>query len=158
MQWDIRLRPVLEDPVRAVVRRKNYRISCYDHDTIIVRPWAAAVCARGGNAGGCREFMLVLCGSATATVSAATDRCGPVWPPGYLRGNPAGGELSGPSPPPSPLVGMTPEVAGTGAGPAGSAGDVSSSPAASNGGLTGVTASKGPATDCSVSTRPDIRA
>ena len=60
----------------------------------IVRPSATAVCARGGNAGGCREFMLLVCGSATATVSAATDRCGPVWPPGYLRGNPAGGEPS----------------------------------------------------------------
>ena len=27
--------------------------------TTSVRPSAAAVCARGGNAGGCREFMLV---------------------------------------------------------------------------------------------------
>ena len=98
---------------------------------ICVRPSASAVCAPGGNAGGCREFTLVLCGSAIAAtvvtaagwswgvwhpecfsnqpmLSAANpgrelvpyslgglgisliDRFGPVWPPGHLRGNPAG--------------------------------------------------------------------
>ena len=71
------------------------------------------------------------------------DRFGPVWPPGHLRGNPAGGKLSGPPPNPSSSVGMTLEVAGTGAGPAGSAGDNSGFPTASNGGLTGGDGPKG---------------
>jgi len=75
---------------------------------------------------------------------SSIDGFGPVWPPGHLRGNPARGKLSGPPPNPSSLVGMTLGVAGTGAGPAGSAGDNSCFPAASNGGLTGGTPGDGP--------------
>ena len=57
------------------------------------------------------------------------------------------------------LVGRKdPWVAGTGAGPAGSAGDNSCFPAASNGGLTWGTAPKGPSTGCSISAMPDFRA
>jgi len=77
---------------------------------------------------------------------------------GASQGEPRGGKLSGPPPDPSPLVGMTLEVAGTGTGPAGSAGDVSGFPTASNGGLTGGTVSKGPSTGCSMSNLPDFRA
>jgi len=86
---------------------------------------------------------------------SSIDGFGPVWPPGHLMGNPARGKLSGPPPNPSSLVGMTLGVAGTGAGPAGSAGDNSCFLAASNGGLT---APKGPSTGCSISALPDFRA
>ena len=54
-----------------------------------VRPWAAAVGAPGGNAGGCREFKLVLCGFATAaTVATAAVWSWGAWPPECFSNQP----------------------------------------------------------------------
>jgi len=68
---------------------------------------------------------------------SSIDGIRPVWPPGHLRENHARGKPSGLLPSPFSLVGMILEVAGTGADPAGSAGDDSGFPTASWVGLTG---------------------
>ena len=88
---------------------------------------------------------------------SSIDGFGPVWPPGYLRGNPARGKLSGPPPNPSSLVGKTlgwrgrvwaqpalPEI-------------TLASPRPLEAALQGG-GPKGPSTGCSISATPDFRA
>ena len=53
-----------------------------------VRPWAAAVGAPGGNAGGCREFSVCpWCEYATEATVATVWSWG-VWPPEYFSSQP----------------------------------------------------------------------
>ena len=67
-----------------------FQCSCVAQSTS-VRPSAAAVGAAGGNAGGCREFKLLLCGFATvtaATVATAAVWSWGGWPPEFFSNQP----------------------------------------------------------------------